>query len=43
MISISRITEKQRIAQTLGVVVGATSRFEQVTEERDIAVVATLR
>jgi hypothetical protein len=34
MASNNRATEAQRLAQTLGIVVGAASCCEQVTEER---------
>ena len=43
MASNNRMTEAQRMAQTLGIVVGAASCCEQVTEERVNAVAAKLR
>src|SRR5260221_9231788 len=43
MASNKHVTEAQRIAQTLGIVVGAASCCEQVTEERVNAVAAKLR
>jgi len=43
MASTNRPTEAQQMAQTLGVVIGAASRCEQVTEERVNAVSAKLR
>jgi hypothetical protein len=43
MASNNRVTEAQRMAQTLGIVVGAASCCEQVTEERVNAVAAKLR
>jgi hypothetical protein len=43
MASINRMTETQQIAQTFGVIVGAASCCEQVTEERVNAVAAKLR
>jgi hypothetical protein len=43
MSSNNRMTEAQRIAQTAGIVVGAASCCEQVTEERINAVVVKLR
>ena len=43
MASINRATEAQRLAQTLGIVVGAASCCEQVTEERVNAVASKLR
>ena len=39
----NRMTEVQQIAQTLGIVVGAASCCEQVTEERVNAVAVKLR
>ncbi|HYZ41889.1 MAG TPA: hypothetical protein VE687_14880 [Stellaceae bacterium] len=43
MASTERMTEAQRMAQTLGIVVGAASCCEQVTEERVNAVAVKLR
>jgi hypothetical protein len=43
MASTNRITEAQQVAQTFGVVVGAASCCEQVTEERVNSVAAKLR
>ena len=43
MASTDRATEAQRLAQTLGVVVGAASCCEQVTEERVNAVAEKLK
>jgi len=43
MASINRATEAQRLAETLGIVVGAASCCEQVTEERVNAVATKLR
>jgi hypothetical protein len=43
MASNNRATEAQRLAQTLGIVVGAASCCEQVTEERVNAVAEKLR
>ena len=43
MSSGNRMTEAQQIAQTLGIVVGAASCCEQVTEERVNAVAVKLR
>ena len=43
MASNNRATEAQQLAQTLGIVVGAASCCEQVTEERVNAVAAKLR
>ena len=43
MASTNRITEAQQMAQTFGVVVGAASFCEQVTEERVNSVAAKLR
>ncbi len=43
MTSTNRTTEAQRMAQTLGVVVGAASCCEQVTEERVNSVAVKLR
>ena len=43
MASTNRMTELQEMAQTLGIVVGAASCCEQVTEERVNAVTAKLR
>ena len=43
MASNTHVTEAQRMAQTLGIVVGAASCCEQVTEERVNAVAAKLR
>jgi hypothetical protein len=43
MASTNRITEAQQMAQTFGVVVGAASCCEQVTEERVNSVAAKLR
>jgi hypothetical protein len=43
MASTNRMTEAQRMAQTLGVVVGAASCCEQVTEERVNSVALKLR
>jgi hypothetical protein len=43
MTSANRTTEAQRMAQTLGVVVGAASCCEQVTEERVTSVAVKLR
>jgi len=43
MTSTNRMTEAQRIAQTLGVVIGAASCCEEVTEERVTAVAAKLK
>jgi predicted transcriptional regulator len=41
--SINRTTEAQELAQTLGIVVGAASRCELVTDERLNAVAAKLK
>jgi hypothetical protein len=41
--SANRMTEAQQMAQTLGVVVGAASCCEQVTQERVTAVAEKLR
>jgi len=43
MASNNRATEAQQLAQTLGIVVGAASCCEQVTEERINAVTEKLR
>ena len=43
MASTDRMTEAQRMAETLGIVVGAASCCEQVTKERVNAVTAKLR
>ncbi len=43
MTSTNRMTDAQRMAQTLGVVIGAASCCEQVTEERVTSVAAKLR
>ena len=43
MASKNRATEAQQLAQTLGIVVGAASCCEQVTEERVNAVTEKLR
>ncbi len=43
MTSTNRMTEAQRVAQTLGVVIGAASCCEQVTEERVASVAVKLR
>ena len=43
MASTNRMTEAQQMAQTFGVVVGAASCCEQVTEERVDSVAAKLR
>ena len=43
MASTNRVTEAQQIAQTLGVVVGAASCCEQVSEERVNSVAVKLR
>ena len=43
MSSKNRMTEVQQIAQTVGIVVGAASCCEQVTEERVNAVAVKLR
>jgi hypothetical protein len=43
MSSNNRMTEAQQIAQTAGIVLGAASCCEQVTEERIDAVVVKLR
>src|SRR5262252_3931959 len=43
MNSRNRMTDAQQIAQTLGIVVGAASCCEQVTEERVNAVAVKLR
>jgi hypothetical protein len=43
MTSTNRMTEAQQIALTLGVVVGAASCCEQVTEERVTSVAVKLR
>ena len=43
MASSNRMTEAQQVAQTIGVVVGAASCCEQVTEERVNSVTAKLR
>jgi hypothetical protein len=43
MASNNRVTEAQQMAQTLGVVVGAASRCEEVTEERVNSVTVKLR
>ena len=43
MSSRNRMTEAQQIAQTVGIVVGAASCCEQVTEERVNAVAVKLR
>ena len=43
MTSTNRMTDAQRMAQTLGVVIGAASCCEEVTEERVTAVAAKLK
>ena len=43
MASTNRMTEAQEMAQTFGVIVGAASCCEQVTEERVDSVAAKLR
>jgi hypothetical protein len=43
MASTNRVSEVQQMAQTLGIVVGAASCCEQVTEERVNSVAAKLR
>jgi|SRR5215470_17582346 len=43
MTSNDRMSEAQRMAQTLGIVVGAASCCEQVTKERVDAIAAKLR
>ena len=43
MASTDPMTEAKRMAQTLGIIVGAASRCEQVSEERVTAVTAKLR
>jgi hypothetical protein len=43
MTSNSHMSEAQRMAQTLGIVVGAASCCEQVTDERVNAIAAKLR
>ena len=43
MSSKNRMTEVQQIAQTLGIIVGAASCCEEVTEERVNAVAVKLR
>ena len=43
MSSKNRMTEVQQIAQTLGIIVGAASCCEDVTEERVNAVIVKLR
>ena len=43
MASTNRVTEAQQMAQTFGVVVGAASCCEQVTEQRVNSVAAKLR
>jgi len=43
MSSRSRITEAQQIGETLGMIVGAASCCEQITEERVTAVAVKLR
>jgi hypothetical protein len=43
MASTNRMTEAQQMAQTFGVIVGAASCCEQVTEERVDSVAAKLR
>ena len=43
MTSANRMTDAQRMAQTLGVVIGAASCCEEVTEERVTAVAVKLR
>jgi hypothetical protein len=43
MASTNRMTEAQQMAQTLGVVIGAASCCEQVTEERVNSVAVKLR
>jgi len=43
MASTDHMTEAQRIAQTLGIIVGAASCCEEVSEERVNAVTAKLR
>jgi len=43
MTSTNRMTEAQRIAQTLGVVIGAASCCEEVTEDRVTAVAVKLK
>ena len=43
MSSSNRMTDAQQIAQSVGIVVGAASCCEQVTEERANAVVVKLR
>ena len=43
MSSRNRMTDEQQIAQTVGIVVGAASCCEQITEERINAVAVKLR
>ena len=43
MTSTNRMTDAQRMAQTLGVVIGAASCCEQVTEERVTTVAVKLK
>ena len=43
MTSTDRMTDAQRMAQTLGVVIGAASCCEQVTEERVTSVAVKLK
>ena len=43
MTSTNRITDAQRMAQTLGVVIGAASCCEQVTEKRVTSVAVKLK
>jgi len=43
MASTNRMTEAQQMAQTLGIVIGAASCCEQVTEERVNSVAVKLR
>ena len=43
MTSTDRMTDAQRMAQTLGVVIGAASCCEEVTEERVTAVAVKLK
>ena len=43
MTSTNRMTDAQRMAQTLGVIIGAASCCEQVTEERVTTVAVKLK
>jgi hypothetical protein len=43
MVSIDRLTEAERIAETFGIVLGAASQCDEVTEERFNAVVEKVK